>query len=94
MISNFSIFQLVKNYGHIGGPSALTNINSLFYIVGRYYNVSIIDINKSLFLFRNYFFLISNVKNSNYRCLNALVNSASKIVIRAAYSGHSWCFLI
>lgn len=61
MVSNFSIFQLVKNYGHIGGPSALTNINSLFYIVGRYYNVSIIDINKSLFLFRNYFFLISNI---------------------------------
>jgi ribosomal protein S2 len=61
LFSNFSIFQLIKNYGHIGYPSALTNVNSLFYILGRYYNISIIDINKSLFLLKNYFFLLSNI---------------------------------
>lgn len=39
----------------------LTSMNSLFYILGRYYNISIIDINKSLFLLKNYFFLLSNI---------------------------------
>jgi ribosomal protein S2 len=58
---NFSIFQLIKNYGHIGYPSALININSLFYMLGKYYNVGIIDIDKSFFLLKNYFFLLSNI---------------------------------
>lgn len=61
MLLNFSIFQLIKNYGHIGYPSTLININSLFYTLGRYYNISIIDMDKSFFLLKNYFFLLSNV---------------------------------
>lgn len=61
MFSSFSIFQLIKNYGHVGYPSPLISISSLSYMLGQYYNVSIIDINKSLFLFKNYFFLMSNI---------------------------------
>lgn len=61
MFTTFSIFQLIKNYAHIGHPSPRVNINSLFYMLGKYYNVSIIDIDKSLFLLKNYFFLLSNI---------------------------------
>jgi hypothetical protein len=54
----FTLFQMIKNYCHIGYESKLFNNNNSKYMLGNYYGVSIINMNISFVSLKSSFNII------------------------------------
>jgi ribosomal protein S2 len=66
---NFTLFQMTKNYCHLGHESKLLNNNNFSYLLGNYSGISIININKSFIFLKSSFNIISKIFLKNgYIC--------------------------
>jgi ribosomal protein S2 len=61
MTINFTTAQLIRNYCHIGHMAKLLNRNSSYYLLGNYFNVSIIDAGRSTILLKYSFNILKKI---------------------------------
>lgn len=78
-IINFTLSQLIKNYCHLGHMSKLLHKNSGAYLIGNYFGVTIIDVNKTLIFLKYSFNILRSIFFKNGYILFVLNNKNIKL---------------
>lgn len=60
-ILNFTLYQIIQNYGHIDGFTKDLSPRLNFFLLGSYYNLNIFQIFYSISFLRNFSFIYTNI---------------------------------
>lgn len=80
----FTFKQLVNSYVHLGSIKSYTNPNMKYYLLGNYFNISIINLNYTISFFKLTLSLIRNnlLKNSKLLVIDESINLKTNIQLK------------